>query len=149
MWDDLDDMFVEANSTMITALEAYPDHHRFLVDWYSQAQEHWIIFDANNSAMCLGWILDTASWQEIAGLFSQGRDSISLLEDQGKTREAVISKGDLVRAEDAWCKHDLDLTQSSLEKIISRVPEPAMVFILSLLIPIRLHRKTVSRKPSR
>jgi hypothetical protein len=80
-------------------------------------------------------------WDEIKDVFAQASECIDALEQEGRSRDAAISKGDLARAQAEWEEWDCERTCADLAKVVGRCPEHVLPSVLGLLLlPILLQR---------
>ncbi len=123
-------------------------------DDYAQAEASWqkdgYFFETAKSY--LQGILDSLNlvidnYEEITGMFALASDLISQVEGKGLDRDALVMKGDMIKAEEEWAIYDVERTRTHLTSIKNKaadlgIPEPALLPILGLiLLPALLRRR--------
>jgi len=89
-----------------------------------------------------------AGWDEITGIFDAANTSITMIEEGGMSREAILMKADYSRAQKAWGEYDSGTTRLYLDKVLvkgAEFPEPALLSILGSAVLFALSRSRLGR----
>ena len=89
-----------------------------------------------------------AGWDEITGIFDAANTSITMIEEGGMSREAILMKADYSRAQKAWSEYDSETTRLYLDKVLAKaaeITEPAFLSILGSAVLFALSRSRLGR----
>jgi hypothetical protein len=107
---------------------------------YTESQNNWQnnrYYSEQDYQYLENIIICIENWDEVITLFSRATDQIKSLEQVGKSREAIIAKGDFSRAEETWEKYDYITTKTYLQKILDKpveIPETVLLPILCFVL---------------
>jgi protein tyrosine/serine phosphatase len=73
-------------------------------------------------------------FDEIKAIFAQASECIETLKEKGDTRNENICRAYYSNAESTWEECDYQATQSTLNNIITKCPEPTFLTILGLIL---------------